>query len=47
MEIIRAGVRLLLGLIFSWVPYLDGGDIFIWIYYLFLGLKVGEIISSD
>ena len=26
---------------------LPGGDIFIWIFCLFLGLKVGEIISSD
>jgi len=26
---------------------LPGGDIFIWIFCLFLGLKVGEIILSD
>ena len=26
---------------------LPGGDIFIWIFCLFLGLKVGEIIFSD
>jgi len=26
---------------------LPGGDFFIWIFFLFLGLKVGEIIFSD
>ena len=47
MEIIIVGIGLLIGLIFSWVMGLPGGDIFIWIFCLFLGLKVGEIIFSD
>ena len=47
MEIIIFGLGLFIGLIFNWVMNLPGGDIFIWIFYLFLGLKVGEIILSD
>ena len=47
MEIIIVGIGLLIGLIFSWVVDLPGGDIFIWIFCLFLGLKFGEIIFSD
>ena len=47
MEIIIVGIGLLIGLIFSWAMDLPGGDIFIWIFCLFLGLKVGEIIFSD
>ena len=47
MEIIIVGLGLLIGLILSWVLNLPGGDIFIWIFCLFLGLKVGEIILSD
>ena len=47
MEIFIVGIGLLIGLIFSWVLGLPGGDIFIWIFCLFLGLKVGEILFSD
>ena len=47
MEIIIVGIGLLIGLILSWVMNLPGGDIFIWIFCLFLGLKVGEIILTD
>ena len=47
MEIIIVGICLLIGLIFGWAMDLPGGDIFIWIFCLFLGLKVGEIIFSD
>ena len=47
MEIIIVGIGLLIGLVLSWVMGLPGGDIFIWIFCLFLGLKVGEIIFSD
>ena len=47
MEIIIVGIGLLIGLILSWVMNLPGGDIFIWIFCLFLGLKVGEIILLD
>ena len=47
MEIIIVGIGLLIGLILSWVMNLPGGDIFIWISCLFLGLKVGEIILSN
>ena len=47
MGIIIVGLGLFIGLIFSWFMNLPGGDIFIWIFCLFLGLKVGEIILSD
>ena len=47
MEIIIVGIGLLIGLILSWVKNFQGGDIFIWFFCLFLGLKVGEIILSD
>ena len=47
LEITLVGIGLLIGLILSWVMNLPGGDIFIWIFCLFLGLKVGEIILSD
>ena len=47
MEFFIIGIGLLIGLIFSWVMGLPGGDFFIWIFFLFLGLKVGEIIFSD
>ena len=47
MEIIIVGIGLLIGLIFGWAMDLLEGDIFIWIFCLFLGLKVGEIIFSD
>ena len=47
LEILIVGLGLLIGLILSWVMNLPGGDIFIWIFCLFLGLKVGEIILSD
>ncbi len=47
MEIFVVGIGLLIGLIFSWIIGLPGGDIFIWIFCLFIGLKVGEIIFSD
>ena len=47
LEIIIVGIGLLIGLFISWALSLPGGDIFIWIFCLFLGLKVGEIILSD
>ena len=47
LEITLVGIGLLICLILSWVMNLPGGDIFIWIFCLFLGLKVGEIIFSD
>jgi len=47
LEIAIVGIGLLIGLFFSWVFALPGGDIFVWIFCLFLGLKVGEIIFSD
>ena len=47
MEIIIVGLGLLIGLILSSVMNLLGGDIFIWIFCIFLGFKVGEIILSD
>ena len=47
MEFFIVGIGLLIGLIISCLMGLPGGDIFIWIFCLFLGLKVGEIIFSD
>ena len=47
MEIIVIGIGLLIGLVISWVLGLPEGDIFIWLFCLFLGLKVGKLLFSD
>ncbi len=47
MEITIVGIGLLIGYIFSWALGLSGGDVFIWIFCLYLGLEVGKIIFSD
>ena len=47
MEITVVGIGLLIGLILTWLMGLPGGDMFIWIFFLFLGLKVGEIFFYD
>ena len=47
MEIAVVGIGLLIGFIISWVLGLSGGDIFIWIFCLYLGLEVGRVMFSD
>ena len=47
MEIATVGIGLFIGLVFSWFLGLSGGDMFVWIFCLFLGLEVGNIIFSD
>ena len=47
LEIVIVGIGLLVGYILSWALGLSGGDVFIWIFCLYLGLEVGKIIFSD
>ncbi len=47
MEIAVVGTGLLIGLVLSWIYGLSGGDIFIWIFCLYLGLEVGQLLFSD
>jgi len=47
LQILVVGIGLLIGLIISWIYGLSGGDVFIWIFCLYLGLEVGQIIFSD
>ena len=47
MQILIVGVGLLIGLIISWTLGLTGGDMFIWIFCLYCGLEVGQIIFSE
>ena len=47
MEIILIGIGLLIGLILSWVIGISGGDFFVWIFCLYFGLEVGQIIFSE
>ena len=47
MEIAIVGIGLLIGFIFSLALGLTGGDMFVWIFFLYLGLEVGKIIFSD
>ena len=47
MKITIVGFGLLIGLILSWILGLSGGDVFIWIFCLYFGLEVGQIIFSD
>ena len=47
MKITIVGFGLLIGLILSWMLGLSGGDVFIWIFCLYFGLEVGQIIFSD
>ena len=47
MQILVVGIGLLIGLIISWSYGLEGGDMFVWIFCLYLGLEVGQIIFSD
>ena len=47
MEVFVVGVGLSIGFVISWIYGLSGGDIFIWIFCLYLGLEVGQMIFSD
>tara|TARA_Y100001933_G_C19006315_1_gene566773 strand:- start:3955 stop:4161 length:207 start_codon:yes stop_codon:yes gene_type:complete len=47
LEIAVVGTGLLIGLVLSWIYGLSGGDIFIWIFCLYLGLEVGQLLFSD
>jgi len=47
LKITIVGFGLLIGLILSWMLGLSGGDVFIWIFCLYFGLEVGQILFSD
>tara|TARA_B100000674_G_scaffold260701_1_gene214957 strand:- start:56 stop:262 length:207 start_codon:yes stop_codon:yes gene_type:complete len=47
LQILVVGIGLLIGLIISCIYGLSGGDVFVWIFCLYLGLEVGQIIFSD
>ena len=47
LEITIVGIGLAIGLILSWIMGLSGGDIFIWIFCLYFGLEVGQLIFSE
>ena len=47
MEVFVVGGGLSIGFVISWIYGLSGGDIFIWIFCLYLGLEVGQMIFSD
>tara|TARA_B100001121_G_scaffold207157_1_gene181237 strand:+ start:129 stop:335 length:207 start_codon:yes stop_codon:yes gene_type:complete len=47
LQIAIVGIGLLTGLIFSWIFGLSGGDVFIWIFCLYLGLEVGHILFAE
>ena len=47
MEITLVGIGLLIGLVLSWIMGLSGGDVFIWIFCLYFGLQVGQLIFTE
>ena len=47
MEITLVGIGLLIGLVLSWIMGLSGGDVFIWIFCLYFGLQVGQLIFLE
>ena len=47
LEITLVGIGLLIGLVLSWIMGLSGGGVFIWIFFLYLGLEVGKLIFSE
>ncbi len=47
LQIVIVGIGLFVGLIFSWIYGLSGGDVFVWIFCLYLGLEVGHILFTD
>ena len=47
MEITVIGTGLIIGYILSWFIGLSGGDVFVWIFFLYLGLEAGRILFSE
>lgn len=47
MQIFIIGIGLLIGLFVSRFYGLSGGEVFVWIFCLYLGLEVGQILFSD
>ena len=47
MKITIVGIGLLIGLVLSSILGLTGGDVFVWIFCLYFGLEVGQIIFSE
>ena len=47
MQILIVGIGLLVGLFISNAYGLSGGDVFLWIFCLYAGLEVGNILFSD
>ena len=47
LEITLVGIGLLIGFVLSWIMGLSGGDVFIWIFCLYFGLQVGQLIFSE
>ena len=46
-DITLVGISLLIGLVLSWIMGLSGSDVFIWIFCLYFGLEVGQLIFSE
>ena len=38
---------MLIGFVLNWIMVLSGGDIFIWIFCLYFGIEVGQLIFSE
>ena len=47
LEITLVGIGLLIGLFLTLIMGLSGGDVFIWIFCLYFGLQVGQLIFSE
>ena len=47
MKITIVGIGLLIGLVLSSILGLSGGEVFVWIFCLYFGLEVGQIIFSE
>ena len=47
LKITLVGIGLLIGLILSWIMGLSGREIFIWIFCVYFGLEVGQLIFSE
>ena len=47
MEITLVVIGLLIGLVLSWIMGLSWGDVLIWIFFLYFGLEVGQLIFLE
>ena len=47
LEITLVGIGLLIGLVLSWIVGLSRCDVFIWIFCLYFGLEVEQLIFSE